>query len=211
MPPAATKSNMAKISKSYILTPPRPQGHGMSVKCEEPIDELTVQVWLLHLHPNFKYCTLLVSGTELRTDRRTDRQTDGQTDGQTDDPITRCPRRTFQDGGIKINALWPWPRLMGSLCMKFHDYRCKGKAIMQQLNISHFQLSMHCELDLLTPKPIGHILNSRGVFVWSFMIIGVKGKQLCNINHFQLSMHCDLDHMTLKSIRHILSSLRIVV
>ena len=73
----------------------------MPVKCEEPIDELTVQVWLLYDHPNFKYCTLFVSGTELRTHRRTDRQTDGQTDGQTDDPITRCPRRTFQAGGIK--------------------------------------------------------------------------------------------------------------
>ena len=62
----------------------------MSVKCEEPIDELTVQVWLLYHHQNFKYCTLFVSGTELRTDR------------QTDDPITRCPWRTFQIGGIKI-------------------------------------------------------------------------------------------------------------
>ena len=41
--------------------------------------------------------TLNVSGTELRTDR----QTDGQTDGRTDDPITRCPWRTFQAGGIK--------------------------------------------------------------------------------------------------------------
>ena len=74
----------------------------MSVKCEEYIDELTVQVWLLSHHPNFKYCTLLVSETELRTDRRidwqTDRQTDKRTDGQTDDPITRCPRRTFQAG-----------------------------------------------------------------------------------------------------------------
>ena len=68
--------NMAKISKSYILTPPDPQGHGMSVKCEEPIDELTVQVWLLYHHPNFKYCTLFVSGTELRTDRRTIRLLD---------------------------------------------------------------------------------------------------------------------------------------
>ena len=66
---------MAKSSKSYILTPPHPQGHGMSVKCEEPIDELTVQVWLLYDHPNFKYCTLFVSGTELRIN--------GQTDGQT--------------------------------------------------------------------------------------------------------------------------------
>ena len=37
--------NMAKISKSYILTPPHPQGQVMSVKCEEHIDELTVQVW----------------------------------------------------------------------------------------------------------------------------------------------------------------------
>ena len=37
--------NMAKISKSYILTPPQPQGHGMSQKCEELIVELTVQVW----------------------------------------------------------------------------------------------------------------------------------------------------------------------
>ena len=77
--------NMAKISESYILTLPHLQGlQGlvMSVKCEEPIEELTVQVWLLYEQQNFKYCTLFVSGTEL----------------QTDDPITRCPRRTFQAG-----------------------------------------------------------------------------------------------------------------
>ena len=42
---------------------------------------------------NFKYWTLLVSGTDLRTD--------GQTNGQKDDPITRCRRRTFQARGIK--------------------------------------------------------------------------------------------------------------
>ena len=62
----------------------------MSVKCEEPIDELTVQVWLLYDHPNFKYFTLFVSGTELRTDGQTDGRTDKQTDGRTirllDDP-----------------------------------------------------------------------------------------------------------------------------
>ena len=63
---------IAKIYKSYILTPPHPQGHVMPVKCEEPIDELAVQVWLLYHHPNFKYCTLFVSGTELRTERRSD-------------------------------------------------------------------------------------------------------------------------------------------
>ena len=45
-------------------------------------------------HKNFKYCTLFVCRTELRTD--------GQTDRQTDDPNTICPRRTFQAGGIKI-------------------------------------------------------------------------------------------------------------
>ena len=73
--------NKNKISKSYISTLPQPRGHGMSVKCEEPIDELTFQVWLLYHHPNFKYCTLFVSGTEIQTDIRTDRQTDGQTDG----------------------------------------------------------------------------------------------------------------------------------
>ena len=66
------------------MTPPHPLGHEMSVKCEEPLDELTVQVWLLYLHPNFNYWTLFISGTELRTDRRTDGQTDGQTDGRTD-------------------------------------------------------------------------------------------------------------------------------
>ena len=52
----------------------------------------------------------------------------------------------------------------------------KGK---QLCSINHFQLSMHCNFVLLTPK--------------CFMMIVVKGEQLCNINHCQLSMHCDLD------------------
>ena len=59
-----------KIFKSYILTP-QPQGHGMSVKCEQPSHELTVQVWFLYEHQNFKYCTFFVSRTELRTNRQT--------------------------------------------------------------------------------------------------------------------------------------------
>ena len=46
----------------------------MSGKCEQPLDELTVQVWLLYDHQNFKYFTLSVSGTELWTDKQ-DRQT----------------------------------------------------------------------------------------------------------------------------------------
>ena len=92
MPPAATKLKSGKICKSKILTPPHPKGDAMSEECEQLLDELRVQVWLLYDHPNFKYCTLFVSGTELRTDR--------QTDGRTDDPNTRCPQRTFQAGGI---------------------------------------------------------------------------------------------------------------
>ena len=56
---------MEKISQSYILTPPHPQGHVMSVKCEQPLDELTVQVWLLYDHRNFKYSTLFIRGTKL--------------------------------------------------------------------------------------------------------------------------------------------------
>ena len=44
----------------------------------------------------------------------------------------------------------------------------------------HFGASMHCDLDVLTQKPLGHILHSSGVCMWSFMMIGVKGKQLCH-------------------------------
>ena len=49
---------------------------------------------------NFKYCTLFVSGTELRTD------------GRTDDPMNRCPRRTFQAGGIKKTCLNTYCKLL---------------------------------------------------------------------------------------------------
>ena len=52
----------------------------MSVKFEQPLDELTVQVWFLYDNPNLKYCTLYVSGTELRMDGQTDEQMDGPSD-----------------------------------------------------------------------------------------------------------------------------------
>ena len=76
-PQRQQSQTMAKISKSYILT--LPQGYVMSVKCEQPLDELTVQVWLRYDNPNFKYCTLFISGTELRTDRQMDGRTDRRT------------------------------------------------------------------------------------------------------------------------------------
>ena len=82
----------------------------MLVKCEEPIDELTVQVWLLYHHPNFEYCTLFVSGTELRTDR------------QMDDPITRCSQQTFQAGDIKIKTRGA--AVIG--CAPVVSFCCKG-------------------------------------------------------------------------------------
>ena len=94
---------MAKLSKSYILTLRYPQGELMSVKCEQPLDELTVQVWLLYDHPNFQYCTLFISGTELRTDRRTDKQTDRQTDGRTIQTLD-APGGPFRPG--HKNVTW---------------------------------------------------------------------------------------------------------
>ena len=91
--PDGNKVKLWQISKSYIFTLPHPQGHVMSVKCEQPLDELTVQVCLLYDHPNFKYCTLFIRGTELPTDR----QMDGQTDRRTIQTLD-APRHTFQAG-----------------------------------------------------------------------------------------------------------------
>ena len=45
------------LSPTFWPPPHAPQGHVMSVKCEQSLDELTVWVWLLYDHPNFKYCT----------------------------------------------------------------------------------------------------------------------------------------------------------
>ena len=71
MPPVATKTKYGKYLQVLHFDPPHPQRYLTSVKSEEPIDELAVQVWLLYHHPNFKYCTLFI------------RQTDGQTNGET--------------------------------------------------------------------------------------------------------------------------------
>ena len=83
MPQVATKSNKGKNLKVLLLTHPTqgevmsmkrfdpsyPQGPVMSVKCEQPLNELTVQVWLLYVYQNLKYCTLYVRRTELWTNR----------------------------------------------------------------------------------------------------------------------------------------------
>ena len=64
---------MAKLSKSDILTP-TPRAHDAG-EVWTTLRWLTVQVWLLYDHPNFKYCTFFVHGMELQTNGRTDRQT----------------------------------------------------------------------------------------------------------------------------------------
>ena len=65
---------------------------------------------------------------------------DRRTDGRTDDPITRCPRRTFQAGGIKILVV-PVKYLQGvrgstytvvlmakSVCLSHSSYGMPGLA-----------------------------------------------------------------------------------
>ena len=46
---------MAKSSRPTFWPFPHEQGLGMSVKCEQPLHELTEEVWLLYHHSNFKY------------------------------------------------------------------------------------------------------------------------------------------------------------
>ena len=58
---------------------------------------------------------------------------------------------------------------------------------------NHFQITMRHDLDLLTSKSIGRILDSWWVSVWSFMIIGWLQSQLSSGNHFQITMRHDLD------------------
>ena len=87
-----------------------------------------------------------------------------------------------------ILALWPWPLdpkvhtwLMGRLHVKFHEDRWKGEAVMHQ---KPFSVILALWPWPLTKKSIGPILDSLGDCMWSFMRIGVKGKQLCAWNHF---------------------------
>ena len=106
MPPAATKSKYGKNLQVLHFDPIPSQGHGMPVKCEQPFHELTVQVWLLYDHPNFKYLHFIYVG-----------QNYVQTDRKTDDSNTICPRQTFQAGGIKKIDNWK----VHNKCMYCYD------------------------------------------------------------------------------------------
>ena len=91
--------NIAKISiKSKFLTPPHTQEHEMSVKCDQSLDERTVQVWLLYHHPNLKILHFVWKRVELHYGQKIDRRTGRQTN----DPIIKW---TFRAGGIKILKL----------------------------------------------------------------------------------------------------------
>ena len=89
--------NLAK-PVSPTFSPRPPQGHVMSVKCEEHFDELIVQSWLLCDHQNFKYCTLHASRTELRVSRTELRE---KINRQRDSPIARWPPADLTGGAIK--------------------------------------------------------------------------------------------------------------
>ena len=122
MPPAATKSKYGKNLQVLHFDPAQLKGHEMPVKCEQPLDELKVQVWLLYDHPNFKYCTLFVSGTELCTDRQTDRQTN--------DPNTRCR------GHKNIRNL--------KLCIRVHCADMRGYNLLPINRAMYYSLHSSC-------------------------------------------------------------------
>ena len=109
-----------------------------------------------------------VSAKELRTDR----QTDKQTDGRTDDPITRCPRRTFQAGGIKICGL-----LILTLCHG-NILECHRKHIFwpsQQQNLAH--LSIH-----VTGSMQALVSNSCRLVARCCQTVGSQGRCTCTCN-----------------------------
>ena len=109
----------------------------MSVKCDQSIDELTVQVWLLYHLPNFKYCTLCVRGTELRTDGRTDRRSDYWL--------------TFQAGGIKTHY---------SQC-----YQCKRRRTWLH-SVYYDSYPVVCMLDVNKSLEVGGILVVPFIYNW---------------------------------------------
>ena len=83
----------------------------------------------------------------------------------------------------EINRAHSW--LVGSMRMKFHDYRWITES--REIIFNH-QCQMTLTFNLLTPKLLGHILDPWGANVWSFMILGGLQGHLWSGNHFQSSM-----------------------
>ena len=74
---AATYSNKGKNLEFLHFDLAPFQGElMMSLRCEQPLDELSVQVSLPYIYANSKYCTLYVSRMELWTNGQTDWQSE---------------------------------------------------------------------------------------------------------------------------------------
>ena len=84
-------------------------------------------------------------------------------------------------------------RLMGSLCAKFHDDKCKGKAVMRQNNFTFFifnlaifsyQCIVTLTFDLLTRKSLGqNPWLIRSLYV-KFHEDRCKGKVVMGLDYF---------------------------
>ena len=94
----------------------------------------------------------------------------------------------------KVYRTHPW--LMGSVPVKFHDDRYKGEAVMLHEFILPNLCIVTLTFDLLTPRSTGPILDSRGVCLWSFMRIGVKGEAVMRMKPFYLTMRLQTDGQT---------------
>ena len=64
----APSGHKVKFWQNLKWHPPHPQGHVISVKCKQSVDELMVQIWLMYPDLSLQYCTL------CRWDRFTDRK-----------------------------------------------------------------------------------------------------------------------------------------
>ena len=99
---------------------------------------------------------------------------------------------------------------MGTLCVKFHDYRCKGKAVMHQETFSVIDASWHWSLDPEINRAHPWLFESLYVQFHSWMC---KGKAVLCVKSFSEinAMHYDLHLLTPKSIGLILDSLEVWV
>ena len=98
------------------------------------------------------------------------------------------PKRIPQKGGTLYSgaryvALWAscfpifitaYPGLTWNLCAQFDDWRMLKRKYLCAKTIFSNQCIVTFTFDLLTPKSLGHICNSRAVFLWSCMMLDIK-------------------------------------
>ena len=91
--------NLTKSPSPTFWPHPNLPGHVILVKCEQPLHEFTVYVWLLYHQSNFKYYTLFVSRKELQTNVQTDRQTTLLLDDLSDREHSKSCQKTTKLAG----------------------------------------------------------------------------------------------------------------